>query len=269
MMTTSNNILLIRVPCTSVSPTASNKLNNPTDATQSSITSIPPLPYYTVSSSYLSTLLDQTKSLFLDYRLALLSHDVPIDLFQGFSQEIEALPYKYIKELKGTILLAVIPLIEQENKEYDEATKATNAPIVISSDTTNTTSNSNNETSTSTVPIVPPFTIIIDKYSDKPILVRTVGCIALKDIGGDVGEVKRLYILPPYRRYRIGYTLSLGIEYIAKYEYQYKKLVLDTLKRLDGALPLYERLGYQQCDAYVYNPMPDVVFLEKKIVIEP
>ena len=50
--------------------------------------------------------LAQAAALFSRYREHLLSFDVPIDLFQGFADEIAALPGAYVARARGCILLA-------------------------------------------------------------------------------------------------------------------------------------------------------------------
>ena len=147
--------------------------------------------------------LAQAAALFSRYREHLLSFDVPIDLFQGFADEIAALPGAYVARARGCILLAQLDGGE------------------------------------------------------------CVGCVALKDLGGGVAELKRLYVLPTARRRGVAEALCGAVEAAARDEFGYASLVLDTLVRLPGALQLYAKLGYELCDAYNDNPLPDVRFLRK------
>ena len=45
----------------------------------------------------------------------------------------------------------------------------------------------------------------------------------------------------------------------------YKEMVLDTIKPLQEAIHLYKKLGFQECDAYYYNPMEDVIYMKKEL----
>jgi carbonic anhydrase len=42
----------------------------------------------------------------------------------------------------------------------------------------------------------------------------------------------------------------------------YRRMVLDTLARLETAVELYRRMGFVSIDAYYDNPTPGVVYLE-------
>ena len=97
------------------------------------------------------------------------------------------------------------------------------------------------------------------------------GCIALQPIKPPtreeflVCEMKRLYVRPSYRRQKIGDELVKVLlnEAAAK---GYKKMVLDTLDRLQAAIALYHRYGFLNTSAYYANPLPGVVYMEKLLV---
>lgn len=42
-------------------------------------------------------------------------------------------------------------------------------------------------------------------------------------------------------------------------------MVLDTIKPLQEAIHLYKKLGFQECDAYYYNLMEDVIYMKKEL----
>jgi len=92
-----------------------------------------------------------------------------------------------------------------------------------------------------------------------------VGCVAIKDLGAGVGEVKRLYVAPSARRRGVAEALCAALEDVARNEFGYTALVLDTLDRLPGALALYAKLGFSFCDAYNDNPLHDAKFLRKEL----
>jgi putative acetyltransferase len=90
------------------------------------------------------------------------------------------------------------------------------------------------------------------------------GCIALQNLENDVCEMKRLFVLPAYRKYGIGKCLVMELlKYAAALGY--KTMKLDTLAKLVPAIKLYEQLGFKTTDAYYHNPLPNVVYMEKEI----
>jgi putative acetyltransferase len=92
------------------------------------------------------------------------------------------------------------------------------------------------------------------------------GCIALQPLPneGDC-EMKRLYVKPEYRKYKIGEALVIELLAEAK-KIGYKKMKLDTLERLVPAIKLYEKQGFQNVSAYYNNPLSNVVYMEKDLL---
>ena len=92
------------------------------------------------------------------------------------------------------------------------------------------------------------------------------GCIALQPLKEEgVCEMKRMYVLPDYRKHGIGDQL---VQIILQDAIQlgYDKMVLDTLTRLTSAIRLYEKHGFVNTSAYYANPLPNVVYMEKGLV---
>lgn len=87
------------------------------------------------------------------------------------------------------------------------------------------------------------------------------GCGALRDLGEGIAEIKRLYIRPAYRRRGMAKLISVALIERAK-KLGYRRIRLDTLRRLAGAFELYESLQFQEIPPYNYNPEPDIVYLE-------
>jgi putative acetyltransferase len=77
---------------------------------------------------------------------------------------------------------------------------------------------------------------------------RPVGMGALKDHGGGVGEVKRMFTRPEARGKRIGARLLERIEALAR-QRGIKRLVLETGEApgFEPAWRVYERGGYTRC----------------------
>lgn len=91
-----------------------------------------------------------------------------------------------------------------------------------------------------------------------------VGTVGLRESGPDVAEMKRMYVLPEYQGRGIGNLLSKAfIEQAA--QLGYSSIRLDSIPELDKALRLYQRLGFEEIEAYRFNPHPDAVFMEYKI----
>ena len=82
-----------------------------------------------------------------------------------------------------------------------------------------------------------------------------VGMASLKDHGGGLGEVKRMYTLPAVRGRRVGSTLLQRIEALAR-EKGMERLVLETGEApgFEPAWRVYERAGYTGCGAVLDYP---------------
>jgi putative acetyltransferase len=96
---------------------------------------------------------------------------------------------------------------------------------------------------------------------------RPAGTVALKKIDDGICEMKRLYVRPEYRGHKLGLRLAELIIDEAR-EIGYKKMRLDSLKRLTEALSLYKKLGFIQTDPYVYNPLEDVVYMGLDLTVQ-
>jgi putative acetyltransferase len=84
---------------------------------------------------------------------------------------------------------------------------------------------------------------------------RSVGMGALKEHGGGLGEVKRMYTLPEIRGQRIGSLLLGEIEALARRK-GITRLVLETGEApgFEPAYRVYERGGYRLCGAILDYP---------------
>ena len=93
------------------------------------------------------------------------------------------------------------------------------------------------------------------------------GCVALHSLDDKeeyACEMKRLYVRPGFRKLGIGRLLVDKILEVAK-EKGYKKMKLDTLKKLEAAIDLYKAYGFTTTQPYYANPLGDVVYMEKDL----
>ena len=97
----------------------------------------------------------------------------------------------------------------------------------------------------------PTVTVFVARDSDG----RPLGMGALKDHGGGLGEVKRMYTLPEVRGKRVGSLLLRRIEDLAR-ERGLTRLVLETgeAQGFEPAWRVYERGGFGVCGAVLDYP---------------
>jgi putative acetyltransferase len=89
-----------------------------------------------------------------------------------------------------------------------------------------------------------------------------VGCVALRQIGTEVCEMKRLFVQPAFRSQGTGKALAQAIIEDAR-RIGYKRMRLDTV--LEPARCLYKSLGFREIPPYQNVPVEGVVFLELEL----
>ncbi len=91
-----------------------------------------------------------------------------------------------------------------------------------------------------------------------------VGCVALRPVNDATGEMKRLYVRPAVRGGQLGRRLAERICHEAR-EARYERICLDTIPSMQAAVALYRSLGFEPTAPYVFNPVPDALFLARAL----
>lgn len=91
------------------------------------------------------------------------------------------------------------------------------------------------------------------------------GCGALRILGGNVCEMKRLYVRSDFRGQGIGRILAERLIAEAK-RIGYGLMRLDTIPaQMQEANRLYRLLGFYEIPAYYHNPEPGATYMELKL----
>lgn len=93
---------------------------------------------------------------------------------------------------------------------------------------------------------------------------KAIGAVALKAHDEHTCEMKRLYVLPEGRGTGAGRLLC---EHLLKDAQKagYHTMLLDSLRRLEAAVALYKKLGFEETKPYNFNPEDDVVYMQRSL----
>jgi ribosomal protein S18 acetylase RimI-like enzyme len=87
------------------------------------------------------------------------------------------------------------------------------------------------------------------------------GCVGMRPLGPQTGEIKRLYVRDRFRGLGLGRRLATeAIDAAAGLGY--RRLRLDTVPSMQAAQSLYRSLGFTEIDAYTSNPVRGARFFE-------
>jgi putative acetyltransferase len=108
----------------------------------------------------------------------------------------------------------------------------------------------------------PPAGCLLLAYYENNI----AGCVAMRQLGEEICELKRMYVRPVYRRRGLGRKLAELIINNAR-QSGYRKIRLDTIATMTEAIGLYRSLGFEEIDKYRDNPVAGARFFELDLLI--
>lgn len=95
---------------------------------------------------------------------------------------------------------------------------------------------------------------------------RVIGCGAVRRRDADLGEIKRMFVVPDARELGLGREILSALEAKAR-EQGLSRLALETGVHQREAIGLYERAGFRACEPFAdYKPDPLSLFMGKELV---
>jgi carbonic anhydrase len=93
---------------------------------------------------------------------------------------------------------------------------------------------------------------------------KPAGCVALRNFGNRLCEMKRLYLRSEFRGRKLSRALVREIIHQAQ-QIGYERMRLETLPGMQEALGLYRSLGFKEIEPYTRNPVPGARFMELRL----
>jgi ribosomal protein S18 acetylase RimI-like enzyme len=93
---------------------------------------------------------------------------------------------------------------------------------------------------------------------------EVAGCAALRPLGHEAGEMKRLYVRPRHRKTGVGKRLIDAIIETARHS-GFHTLHLDTLPSMTSAQALYRKLGFVETPPYSDTYLPGTRFYARSL----
>lgn len=86
-----------------------------------------------------------------------------------------------------------------------------------------------------------------------------IGVVGVRRFAAGDAELKRMYVHPAARGSGAGRALAIGAVEVAR-GLGYQRLLLDTVAWMEAAIATYEALGFEECEPYRHNPLPEARF---------
>jgi len=93
---------------------------------------------------------------------------------------------------------------------------------------------------------------------------RVLGCIGMRALNGTDCEMKRLYVRRDARGLQLGRQLVERLCEEAR-NAGYTRMFLDTLPTMEAAQRLYAQLGFEETEAYVFNPVAGTKYMVRML----
>jgi ribosomal protein S18 acetylase RimI-like enzyme len=95
-----------------------------------------------------------------------------------------------------------------------------------------------------------------------------VGCGALRELPGNVAELKRVYVRPAARGKGLGRRITrVALNRARRSGYQ--RVVLDTLPTMTAAIAIYRSMGFAPIGAYWSHPVEGALFFQYRLRAAP
>ena len=101
----------------------------------------------------------------------------------------------------------------------------------------------------------PAGSIVLALVGDRP-----AGCVLMRDLGGGTSEMKRLYVLPEFRRLGLGRRLVDAVLDRARHA-GYARIVLDSVPEMTEAIALYRSRGFADIPRYHADTVGHAVYM--------
>lgn len=93
---------------------------------------------------------------------------------------------------------------------------------------------------------------------------QTAGCVALRDLGSGICEMKRLFLRAEFRGKGLGRLCAERIIQAARNK-GYVAMRLDTLPIMREAIDLYRSMGFREIGNYAENPVEGALCMELEL----
>jgi len=179
-----------------------------------------------------------------------------IRFFSGQERWCRAGPFRCSDELNSEVRI-ILEMVRVEQDKYCDEARRLFEEYGESTNIRSSHQEFDEELAHLPHPYVPPEgCLLLALYQG-----QVAGCVALRNLGQGICEMKRLYVKPKFRDKKVGKALTEAIIEEAE-RLGYRLMRLDTLTSMVRAQRLYESLGFQRIAPYFYKPDEETVFME-------